>query len=71
LEALQSEHWLHVRLDTVQDVLRLEHSTASEADLVRALLRWGRAQLHPRHADNPAIVGQKVYSRFWANSTTC
>jgi BTB And C-terminal Kelch len=60
VEALLSEHWPRVSLETVVDVMQLDHLMASEADVVRALLRWGRAQLNHREGRDPKTLGVKV-----------
>jgi hypothetical protein len=64
VEALLSDHWPRVSLDTVRDVMRLDHTTASEADVVRALLRWGRAQLHHREGRDAKTLGAKVSRKY-------
>lgn len=44
-EALQSDRWLNVALETVQELLKLNHLDIDEVDLVRALIRWGKFQV--------------------------
>jgi hypothetical protein len=52
-EALESLAWLNIRSDdTIVEFLKLECLNISEADLVRALIRWGKYQLQVQDIGN-------------------
>jgi hypothetical protein len=45
IKALNSNAWLMVSERVVQEVLKLDQLDVSETEAVKALLKWGRAQL--------------------------
>jgi hypothetical protein len=50
-EALASDSWLTVGLETVQEFLKVDKLDIDEADLVRAVIRWGKFQLQSEGGD--------------------
>jgi hypothetical protein len=44
-DALDSDFWLGSSLKTVQEFLKLDNLNINEADLVRALVKWGKFQV--------------------------
>ena len=56
--AINSEPWLGISLESVQEFLRMESiDTVEEIDLVRALIRWGKFRL-PKDVDE--FDGEKL-----------
>jgi hypothetical protein len=53
-DALDSDFWLGSSLKTVQEFLKLDNLNINEADLVRALVKWGKFQVRkdPEQAEN-------------------
>lgn len=45
-EAINSEEWLKINSDSVLEFLQLECLNVIELDLVEALIKWGKFQLH-------------------------
>jgi hypothetical protein len=58
MEAVGSKTWLSVSFQSVQEFLHMECLAIEEADLVRALIRWGKFQLQ-KDGDDPKD-GQKL-----------
>jgi BTB And C-terminal Kelch len=44
-EALASQDWLNISSESILEFLNMERLRIKEADLVRALIRWGKYQL--------------------------
>jgi BTB And C-terminal Kelch len=51
-EALDSSDWLNISADSCLEFLDMEGLNIKEADLVRALIRWGKFQLEQQDRDN-------------------
>jgi hypothetical protein len=51
-EALDSSDWLNISGESILEFLDMECLIIKEADLVRALIRWGKFQLEQQHRDN-------------------
>jgi hypothetical protein len=60
--ALASGDWLNMQLDSVLDFLQMDFMDVSEPDLVRALVKWGRAQVQ-RDGHDPED-GQRLRSKM-------
>lgn len=61
-KALNSESWVGINLESVQEFLRMDLITAEEIDLVRALIRWGKFQVQT-DGDDPED-GTKLKSKI-------
>lgn len=61
-KALDSEHWVGINLESVQEFLRMDFSTVEEVYLVRALIRWGKFQVET-DGDDPED-GKKLRSKI-------
>jgi hypothetical protein len=44
-EVLASDNWLNAPLMTVQNLMKMETLHASEVEIVKALVKWGKAQV--------------------------
>lgn len=44
-QVLASECWLQAPLDTVEDSMEMNTLNALEVDIVKALVKWGQAQV--------------------------
>jgi hypothetical protein len=51
-EALDSQDWLNISAESMLEFLDMECLNSNEADLVRALIRWGKFQLEQQDRDN-------------------
>lgn len=51
-EALESDAWLNISSDSVQEFLQFECLNVVEADLLTALIKWGKSQLQQDEADD-------------------
>ena len=51
-EALDSQDWLNIGSESILEFLNMDCLNINEADLVRALIRWGNYQMH-QNGDNP------------------
>jgi hypothetical protein len=51
--ALASDQWLCISLECVQEFLRMDCLDVREADLIRALMWWGKYQVH-KDGNNPS-----------------
>ena len=50
-EALASQDWLNISAESMLEFLDMECLDIKEADLVRALIRWGKFQLEQQDGD--------------------
>jgi hypothetical protein len=50
-EALASQDWLNISSESILEFLNIECLNIKEADLVRALIRWGKFQLQQQDRD--------------------
>jgi len=44
-QVVASPYWLKVPLETVTDLMEMDHLDISEVDIVKALVKWGKAQV--------------------------
>jgi hypothetical protein len=51
-EAVASQDWLNISAESILEFLDMECLNIKEADLVRALIRWGKFQLEQQDRDN-------------------
>jgi BTB And C-terminal Kelch len=59
-EALASQDWLTISSDSILEFLDMDCLSINEADLVRALIRWGNYQMHQNGDDPEANLRSKV-----------
>jgi hypothetical protein len=61
-EALASEHWLQISIESILEFLRMDFVELREAVLVRAVIRWGQYQVQT-DGDDPTD-GQKLRAKI-------
>jgi hypothetical protein len=59
-EALDSQDWLNIGSESILEFLNMDCLNINEADLVRALIRWGNFQMHQNGDDPEANLRSKV-----------
>jgi BTB And C-terminal Kelch len=59
-EALESQDWLHVSFESILEFLDMECLNIDEADLVRALIRWGKFQTQQSGDDAVENLRNKI-----------
>lgn len=63
-ELLQCEEWSKLSFESVLEVLGMEWLECEEAELVRALMRWGSCQAKEQHQIRQKIVPGLKLIRF-------
>lgn len=58
-EALESDAWLNISSDSVQEFLKFECLNVVEADLLTALIKWGKFQLQ-QDGDDMKSLREKI-----------